>query len=171
MKTEQLVKSTRNANGQVVAQKINRRLLKFDSLKYPLLTRKQVVWLKQKVANFSVRVTYYDDELDKVVSRLNMERKVDSLLSPNELLSNKYNLDNLDKISCILVDEAQFLKQEQVKELWAITKIYNIPVNYEPNETIDREYCGKNADTLKRFELLKENIEKVKKMIQEAKCR
>ena len=39
--------------------------------------------------------------------------------------------------------------------------LYNIPVNYEPNETIDREYCGKNADTLKRFELLKENIEKV----------
>lgn len=65
---------------------------------------------------------------DKVVSRLNIERKVDILLSPNELLSNKYNLDNLDKISCILVDEAQFLKQEQVKELWAITKIYNIPV-------------------------------------------
>jgi hypothetical protein len=70
MKTEQLVKSTRNSNGQVVAQKINRRLLKFDSLKYPLLTRKQVVWLKQKVANFTVRVTYYDDELDKVISRL-----------------------------------------------------------------------------------------------------
>lgn len=39
--------------------------------------------------------------------------------------------------------------------------LYNIPINYEPNETIDREYCGKNADTLNRFNLLKENIEKV----------
>ncbi len=26
---------------------------------------------------------------------------------------------------------------------------------------LDREYCGKNADTLNRFNLLKENIEKV----------
>lgn len=39
--------------------------------------------------------------------------------------------------------------------------LYNIPINYEPNETIDRKYCGKNADTLNRFNLLKENIEKV----------
>lgn len=69
MKTEQLVKSARNSNGQVIAQAINRRLLKFDSLRYPLLTRKQVVWLKQKVANFKVNVTYYDDELDRVVER------------------------------------------------------------------------------------------------------
>lgn len=39
--------------------------------------------------------------------------------------------------------------------------LYNIPINYESNEKIDREYCGKNADTLNRFNLLKENIEKV----------
>lgn len=39
--------------------------------------------------------------------------------------------------------------------------LYNIPIKYEPNETIDREYCGKNADTLKRFNLLKENIENI----------
>lgn len=32
--------------------------------------------------------------------------------------------------------------------------LYNIPVSYEPNEEIDRKYCGKNADTQKRFELL-----------------
>ena len=41
--------------------------------------------------------------------------------------------------------------------------LYNIPINYEPNETIDREYCGKNADTLKRFNLLKQNIEEIVK--------
>jgi len=39
--------------------------------------------------------------------------------------------------------------------------LYNIPVRYEPNQEIAREYCGKNADTLKRFNLLKGNIEKV----------
>lgn len=32
--------------------------------------------------------------------------------------------------------------------------LYDIPVEYEPNETIPREYCGKNADTHKRYKLL-----------------
>lgn len=41
--------------------------------------------------------------------------------------------------------------------------LYNIPVNYEPNEEMDRKYCGKNADTQKRFELLIKRItERVK---------
>ena len=33
-------------------------------------------------------------------------------------------------------------------------ELYNIIVNYEPNEEIPREYCGKNEDTKKRYELL-----------------
>lgn len=37
--------------------------------------------------------------------------------------------------------------------------LYNIPVTYEPNQTVDREYCGKNEDTLKRFLLLKKKVE------------
>ena len=42
--------------------------------------------------------------------------------------------------------------------------LYNIPVNYEPNEEMDRKYCGKNKDTQKRFELLIKRIaEKVNK--------
>ena len=32
--------------------------------------------------------------------------------------------------------------------------LYNIPLRYEPNTLIPREYCGKNADTQKRFTLL-----------------
>jgi len=34
-KSEQLVRSTRNAKGQVVAQKINRRINKFENLYWP----------------------------------------------------------------------------------------------------------------------------------------
>ena len=34
----------------------------------------------------------------------------------------------------------------------------NIPVSYEPNEEMERKYCGKNADTQKRFELLVKRI-------------
>lgn len=36
--------------------------------------------------------------------------------------------------------------------------LYNIPVSYEPNEQMDRKYCGKNIDTQKRFELLVKRI-------------
>ena len=36
--------------------------------------------------------------------------------------------------------------------------LYNIPVNYEPNEEMDRKYCGKNADTAKRYKLLIERV-------------
>lgn len=32
--------------------------------------------------------------------------------------------------------------------------LYNLPLEYEPNEEIPREYCGKNTDTLKRYNLL-----------------
>ena len=36
--------------------------------------------------------------------------------------------------------------------------LYNIPVDYEPNETMSRIYCGKNPDTKKRYDLLVRNI-------------
>jgi len=36
--------------------------------------------------------------------------------------------------------------------------LYNIPVSYEPNEEMERKYCGKNADTAKRYKLLIERI-------------
>lgn len=36
--------------------------------------------------------------------------------------------------------------------------LYNIPVANEPNETVDRQYCGKNPDTNRRYKLLVERI-------------
>ena len=41
--------------------------------------------------------------------------------------------------------------------------LYNIPVEYEPNEIMDRQYCGKNADTQKRYLLLVDNISNYQK--------
>ncbi len=32
--------------------------------------------------------------------------------------------------------------------------LYQIPLIYDINEQIPRKYCGKNADTLKRYKLL-----------------
>lgn len=62
---------------------------------------------------------------EKVVSRLGIEREVDVLLAPGELLVEKMKPI---KPHAIIVDEAQFLTAEQVDELYIITKKYDIPV-------------------------------------------
>ena len=63
---------------------------------------------------------------NQVSSRLGIKRQVDYLISPTDNIINK--LINLENISCILVDEAQFLTPYQVDELMKITIIYDIPV-------------------------------------------
>ncbi|MBS7021045.1 MAG: thymidine kinase [Firmicutes bacterium] len=65
---------------------------------------------------------------DEIVSRLGISRKVDILL--DETMHPIFMIQEiLDKnIHCILVDEAQFLKREQVDELYTITKLFDIPV-------------------------------------------
>ncbi len=62
---------------------------------------------------------------DKVVSRLGIERKVDILLDSTAKLKDVIKLKS---VNCIIVDEAQFLKAQQVKDLWIISKLNNIPV-------------------------------------------
>ena len=64
---------------------------------------------------------------DKIYSRIGLERKVDILIKPNESFE-KYYKDWEGKIACILVDECQFLSENQVEELWYVTKKMNIPV-------------------------------------------
>lgn len=61
----------------------------------------------------------------KVTSRLGIEREVDVVLAPNESLIEKMQPI---KPHAIIVDEAQFLTEEQVDELYIITKKYDIPV-------------------------------------------
>ena len=63
---------------------------------------------------------------DKVSSRLGIERKVDYLISKEDSILEK--IKNEKNISCILVDEAQFLEPCQVDELLQITILYDIPV-------------------------------------------
>ena len=36
--------------------------------------------------------------------------------------------------------------------------LYGLPVNYEPNQEIPREYCGKNKDTYERYRQLQRNM-------------
>lgn len=63
----------------------------------------------------------------KLVSRMGVSIETDLLIDSKDSFYNYLNLI-LDNIVCILVDEAQFLKEKQVKELFEIAKIYDIPV-------------------------------------------
>ena len=36
--------------------------------------------------------------------------------------------------------------------------LYDLPVNYEPNQEISREYCCKNKNTYERYKQLQRNI-------------
>ena len=63
----------------------------------------------------------------KIVSRLGVEREVDFLIKPDE---DVYKLINKNKkeISCILIDEAQFLEPIQVDQLMKVAVFLDIPV-------------------------------------------
>ena len=62
---------------------------------------------------------------DYIVSRLGISRKVNLLLSREESIIDSYDLSNIDYI---FVDEVQFMTEEQIKELWMISKLKDIPV-------------------------------------------
>ena len=64
---------------------------------------------------------------DCLVSRIGLKRTVDICLSSEDSLKKYYDVWIQD-VSCILVDEAQFLEPRQVEELWYFAKICDIPV-------------------------------------------
>ncbi|SHK64387.1 thymidine kinase [Clostridium cavendishii DSM 21758] len=63
---------------------------------------------------------------DKLVSRLGVERKVDFLIKKED---NIFDIvDGLKDVSCILVDEVQFLKSEHIDQLFKVAIVKDIPV-------------------------------------------
>lgn len=68
-RTEQLVRSARNANGEVISEVINRRMSKFDSLTWPYLSASSVVWLKSEIAKFDCELTYWDSGVGNFITR------------------------------------------------------------------------------------------------------
>ena len=64
---------------------------------------------------------------DKIVTRIGLDRKVDYLIEDDcdiyKLLKNK-----VKNIKCIFVDEAQFLSEEHVNQLFCVTKQLDVPV-------------------------------------------
>ena len=57
---QQLVDSGRNARGQVVAQKINRRLIKIDSLQWSYLTASQWGAILKEIEKFEGTLKFWD---------------------------------------------------------------------------------------------------------------
>lgn len=62
-----------------------------------------------------------------IVSRLNISREVDMLITPDESIIEKIK-GSFNKINCVLADESQFFTEKQIDELFVIAKIYEIPV-------------------------------------------
>lgn len=65
-----------------------------------------------------------------IVSRIGITRKVNKLLSEEESPINiiKRELNDIEHIDAIIIDEAQFLTEEQVNELFYISKKFDITV-------------------------------------------
>ena len=62
---------------------------------------------------------------DYIVSRLGIKRKVDLLISKDDEIKD---IVDLSKVEYIFVDEVQFMTEEQIKELWIISKLEDIPI-------------------------------------------
>lgn len=65
---------------------------------------------------------------DTIISRNGMNRKVDILLKEDESLLSPKNYKIYYTAKAILVDEVELLNVSQIKELWMISHLINIPV-------------------------------------------
>ena len=64
---------------------------------------------------------------DRISSRVGLERKVDILIDMEDNIIHLLK-EKLDDLYCIFVDEAQFLKEFQVNDLYKVSKLCDIPV-------------------------------------------
>lgn len=95
---------------------------------------------------------------NKIISRIGIEASVDILLDTNDTLFREENLELIKKAKCILVDESQFLKEQQIEELWYITKQFDIPVICFGIRT---DFLGKLFEGSKRLMELADEMEEL----------
>lgn len=95
---------------------------------------------------------------EKIVSRIGVERKVDLILKENdnlfEIVKKKYK-----DVSCVLVDEAQFLTEEQVDSAMNVVLDLDIPVICYGLRT---DFKMQGFEGSKRLLLLAHSIEEMK---------
>ena len=97
---------------------------------------------------------------DKIKTRVGLERKVDYLIKEKDSIMEMLK-GNLNNIECIFVDEAQFLNQIQIDELFLITKAVDIPVicyglrnNFKLESFEGSKRLLEIADSLEEFKTL-----------------
>ena len=97
---------------------------------------------------------------DKIKTRVGLERKVDFLINENDSIIEILK-GNLDDIECIFIDEAQFLSDGQIDELFLITKSVDIPVicyglrtNFKLESFNGSRRLLEISDTLEEFKTL-----------------
>lgn len=96
-----------------------------------------------------------------VRSRIGIERECVLFNKEEDLYKLVYILGSKKKLSCIFVDEAQFITVEQVKELWKIVVSLNIPVIAYG---LRMDYTGNGFDASKELLSLAHTIEEIKTM-------
>lgn len=97
---------------------------------------------------------------DFLLSRLGIRRKVDYLIKEDDDLYEKYDqIVGEDKISCILIDEVQFLKKDQVDQLLKIAVLKNVPVICYGLRT---DFLANGFEGSERLLLLGHSIEELK---------
>ena len=67
-------------------------------------------------------------KVGNISSRIGLSEKASTFNNDDNLFSSVQEKLNIDKISCVFVDEAQFLTEKQVWELSDVVEILNIPV-------------------------------------------
>ena len=67
-------------------------------------------------------------KVGNISSRIGLSEKALTFNNDDNLFSSVQERLNIDKISCVFVDEAQFLTDKQVWELSDVVEILNIPV-------------------------------------------
>ena len=67
-------------------------------------------------------------KVGNISSRIGLSEKASTFNNNDNLFSSVEERLNTDKISCVFVDEAQFLTEKQVWELSDVVEILNIPV-------------------------------------------
>ena len=67
-------------------------------------------------------------KVGNISSRIGLSEKASTFNNDDNLFSSVEERLNIDKISCVFVDEAQFLTDKQVWELSDVVEILNIPV-------------------------------------------
>jgi len=98
---------------------------------------------------------------NKVVSRLGINKRIDMVIENNTNIYNEVEdwLENRGPIDCILADEVQFFKKDQIDQLFYIAIKLNIPVIAYGLRT---DFKTNGFEGSKRILLLAHSIEELK---------